>query len=403
MKLFLFNPENDLALANGDVHFIPPRSARVMAADLGLLPLWWAGEGDGVCVSSAVRAETFVRSLPVALPRIAWCGDDTVPAVDELCPWGWNPMLLHALRRKGFPESLLLSDGQMEACRRLSGRQTAVELLDEFRQWTVGAGGAWSGQWCGESFFCTREEEIVEVLGRYPETILKAPWSGSGKGLRLGRTGWQPPLCGWCRNLLASQGGVVVEPLYDKVADFAMEFYSDGNGKVGYQGLSLFSTTGQGAYQNSTVASESVKEARLHRWIPVEVCRAVRDWLAERLSVRVGTIYRGFLGVDMMICCTPQGGGYCIHPCVEVNLRMTMGMVAVWLERWLAPGAEAEFVVDYVAEAGWQEADHIRRQKVNPLRVDGGRLVGGYCALTPVYGDTHYRAWMQIRQPGTVE
>ena len=400
MKLFLFNPENDLALANGDVHFIPPRSARTMADDLSLLPVWWAGEGDGVCVSSIASAEAFVQSLPVALPRMVWWAGDGVPDADEFCPWGWNPMLLHALRRKGMPGKVLLSDGQMADYRRLSGRQTAVALLDDFRRWISAAGAAETGQWCGESFFCTREEEIRNFLERYPATILKAPWSGSGKGLRLGRTGWQPPLSGWCLNLLASQGGVVVEPLYNKVADFAMEFYSDGNGTVSYQGLSLFSTTGQGAYRGSLVAPEAVKEARLQRWVPAEKLWNLREWLAEYLSARVGAVYRGWLGVDMMVCPGLQGHGYSVHPCVEVNLRTTMGMVAVWLERWLAPGTEADFVVDFAPQAGRQEAEHERQRNEQPLRTEGGRLAQGYCALTPVGGQTRYRAWIQVRPSG---
>ena len=33
-SLYIFNPDHDLALASGDVNYMPPASARQMAADL---------------------------------------------------------------------------------------------------------------------------------------------------------------------------------------------------------------------------------------------------------------------------------------------------------------------------------------------------------------------------------
>ena len=396
MKLFLFNPENDLALANADPNFIPPLSARTMAADLDVLPMWWAGEGDAVWVSAPERAEAFMQDAGTIAPRVDWYDGQVMPAVGEFCPWGWNPMLLHALRKHGFEKELLPSDERMAVLRALSGRQTAVTLLNDFRRDVADGFEGETPVWCGESFYCTGEEEIVGLLRKYPETLLKAPWSGSGKGLRLGRGGWQPPLSGWCRNLLARQGAVVVEPLYEKKVDLAMEFYSDGAGAVRYAGLSLFATTEQGAYRSSRVASEEVKRAHLRRWVTDAVYRKVQSFLTERLTVLVGSVYKGFLGVDMMVCRAPGRGGYCLHPCVEVNLRMTMGMVSVFLERYLPEGVEAEFGIAYSSQPDRLRMEAGRRRAEHPLRVTAGRIADGYCPLTPVDGQTRYHAWLQV-------
>ncbi|BDW79475.1 hypothetical protein BFINE_52700 [Bacteroides finegoldii DSM 17565] len=43
--LYLFNPEHDLALASGEINYMPPASARQMATELALLPVWYAEEG----------------------------------------------------------------------------------------------------------------------------------------------------------------------------------------------------------------------------------------------------------------------------------------------------------------------------------------------------------------------
>ena len=37
----------------------------------------------------------------------------------------------------------------------------------------------------------------------------------------------------------------------------------------------------------------------------------------------------GTLGVDMMILSKPDSQGFSVHPCVEINLRRTMGHVAI--------------------------------------------------------------------------
>lgn len=41
--MYLFNPENDLALANFSANYMPPASAVRMARELTLLPIWYAG------------------------------------------------------------------------------------------------------------------------------------------------------------------------------------------------------------------------------------------------------------------------------------------------------------------------------------------------------------------------
>ena len=43
--LYLFNPENDMALACGDPYYMAPASARRMAAELSVLPAWYAEQG----------------------------------------------------------------------------------------------------------------------------------------------------------------------------------------------------------------------------------------------------------------------------------------------------------------------------------------------------------------------
>lgn len=88
--------------------------------------------------------------------------------------------------------------------------------------------------------------------------VLKAPWSGSGK-LNWCKGTFPQSIEGWC-DVSSKRGFVSGEPAYHKIEDFAMEFCSDGCGKVSFVGYSLFSADKSGAYSgNLLMPSQDMK------------------------------------------------------------------------------------------------------------------------------------------------
>ena len=61
-SLYIFNPDHDLALASGDVNYMPPATARRMAEELALLPAWYASAGSAVLAFFA-RCSSICRYL----------------------------------------------------------------------------------------------------------------------------------------------------------------------------------------------------------------------------------------------------------------------------------------------------------------------------------------------------
>lgn len=390
MKLFVFNPENDLALANNQWNFIAPASARKMRLDLETLPVWWTSASDRVWVSRyPVHQPLGLLSLNDRF--LVRPGDCPAGSVE---PWGWSPLIKSQLQRGGVDDSLLPDEEQLRTLREFSGRKFAVRVLQNLRSAAV-AHARWSDALCGRSYYCTTTEQIDALFRQYPRTILKAPWSGSGKGLRLGQPQLQPPLTGWCTRLIREQGGVVVEPLYNKVCDFACEFRADGRGHVCYEGLSLFTTTHQGAYAGNVVAPEMEKEKVLAQWLDLRLLDWVCCELSRLLSGTLGMAYSGPLGVDMMVC-RSDDGRFLLHPCVEINLRMTMGMVALELQRWLAEGVQARYYIDYSADSEELKKRAQEDAGRRPPHFLDGKLIGGCLPLTPVYSDTNYRACLVV-------
>ena len=246
-------------------------------------------------------------------------------------PWGWDRAIRRELERNGVPASLLPTAEQIEQIRQLSHRRTSAQLLPQLQmEGTV-----------GEAFECTTIEQVEELHRRYGRLVLKAPWSSSGRGVRfcdaerLNETG-EMRNEKWARNVIASQGSIMAEPYYNKVRDFGMEFEADAEGHIRYLGLSLFHTV-NGAYEGNILATESVKSEMISRYIPVSFLDLVKQRIIERLHLDG---YVGPFGIDMMIVKSIGNGNHnsqlsivnCqlgLHPCVEINLRRTMGHVAL--------------------------------------------------------------------------
>ena len=338
MRLLFFNPENDLALASGDSHYTPPASARQMAQDLQRLPLLWAQPDDLILLRDGTVVDDCGHlTFNFQLSTINY----------KLLPWGWSPLLVRQLSELGVPASLLPTEKQMKAYRQASSRERGVRLLSALRQRLAS-----EPLIIGESAWCTTEEDIWEHHRRYGSSMLKAPWSGSGRGVHPVSGTPTDKDVAWVRRVIARQGGVEIEPIYyNKVQDLALELWCEG-GQVRDEGLSLFTTTAGGVYSGNLVASEDEKLRLLSAYIPLELLAEVRRQIVDLLNdaLRDGSLpswYTGPLGIDMMITANRQlltgNFQYSLHPFIELNLRMTMGWVALQLGRDLRPNEKRLF------------------------------------------------------------
>lgn len=390
--LYLFNPEHDLALASGETNYMAPASARRMASELALLPMWYAEEGSAVLAPSAYNLD-YVKKIQELLGLSVDLITEPELAIEQdldIRPWGWDVALRKRLSVLGVDEVLLPSMGQLNDLREYSHRSKAVALLPELQL---------NEYFCGESYYLKTPEEWKRFVEGRKECLLKAPLSGSGKGLNWCKGIFTPFISGWCTRVAASQGGVIAEPIYNKVEDFAMEFYSDGAGELTFVGYSLFHTGKSGMYEGNCLLSNEAIRKQLAQYIPLEALMDLENCLKYRLSALVGTVYKGYLGVDMMICRFPENEKpvFRIHPCVEINLRMNMGVIARFLhDRYVRPGSTGRFVIDYHPSEGEALQEHERMSATYPLESREGRVYSGYLPLVPVHKRSCYRAWIWV-------
>jgi len=427
-RIDLFNPEHDLALANGDRHFIAPANIRAMAHDLALLMQEVRGLGDG-----------------------------------RPFPWGWDSTVVERFKKMGVPSALLPSATSVGALRQRSERGTAHLLLDAFKQ------NHTDNIYIGESRMIRSVEDIAFYAEQHGHVLLKAPLSGSGKGLRhvnltasdseeSSQASSLKKVESWANALIHRHGYLTAEPYYTKVQDFAMEFMVDAAG-CHFIGYSLFVTDHHGRYTGSRLMSDEKIEDILAGYVSRQALHEVRDWLIAHKSAIVPDEWDTdrhpiYFGVDMMIIKTtdkvviereqrllagsaersnfnevnrqqttdvngerlklkgnqPDGNSefriqnseFKLHPCVEINLRMNMGIIAHEIYRHrLAPEAEGMYHIARFVDNATLRAFHEEQSMEHPSTYCDGRLVSGYAAITPIADDTQHIAYIIVGGEGT--
>ena len=332
MTLHVFNPEHDIALAYDNKYFTAPHAGRQLRHDLDYLPALWAEDGDLVLVENVASARNHARRFMRYSGRIRFVDRSGVgklsDQIDRVSPWGWDAAVKFQLEQAGIREAVLPGGTWLAEIRRLSNRRFSSTVLKELRACLPGL------PLVGEAFYAGDVEEVKRLVEKTGRTVIKAPWSSSGRGIRYVDSVLDAPVESWARKVTVRQGGMMVEPYYGKVKDFGMEFVSDKTG-VHYAGLSVFHTV-NGAYVGNSLADETEKRELISAYIPGDVLDKVGGMLEQILTHRLQGIYQGCFGVDMMAVAydgdsgSPDAG-FRFHPVVEINLRRTMGHIALTL------------------------------------------------------------------------
>ena len=285
MRLCIFNPEHDLCLAKGRAHYVPPRSAVEFARrDANIMSVLYP---DALCCSVYDLSPFTSHLSPFTLVEA----------------WGWDAVVKHELLKLGIPAELLPSDEEIDTIRELQHRSTVLPLQED----------------CHE---VRSIENMESLLKRGEHWVLKAPWSGAGRGLRWVHGSLTPIDRDWLLKTVANQRCVIAEPRREVVADVALEYICPFTPSHSlslpltpqFIGYSYFKT-GSGVYKENVLWTDTQIEAAF----PMREARErIEPWLAANVWPR----YRGPLGVDLMVCADGS-----VHVS-EINFRHTMGMIA---------------------------------------------------------------------------
>ena len=283
-QIYIFNPEHDLCIANGDENFVPPRSAVGFAK-------------DNIDLSENLKRPNKQRR--------------------QIIPWGWNHSLKKRLINEGIDPAALPSEEELQFIRTHSRREFALDVHSHL--------------WCGDPqvlgpdyrIVATSVNEIEVFISANGSAVLKSPMSGSGKGIRFVREKLSESDEGWCRRTLDKQGSVILERRFEIIKECAMLFECHHEG-IDFIGYSLFEAR-NGAYSKNILASNEEIEDMITGYISRDTLISIRENLTDILADTLVGHYEGFLGVDQIIC---QADSPVFIPVSEINLRMTMGLIA---------------------------------------------------------------------------
>lgn len=304
-SLYLYNPENDLALAVGHRGFTPPRSALALRRAGAILPALFAAQGD--FIAGEIDPVWYGRLEKTLGLGACLCtpGQTATPM-----PWGWSPW---ARKEMGqwVDDGCLPTDAQIARMQLLSHRRTSLAVartvysamgLDPF-----------------QGLETNSIEQSMDMLARHTRIMAKLPYSSAGRGQQ--DSGMVPPreMERRLRGMIRTQGSVILEPFVEKTCDFAMLFERDGR-EFRFTGYSLFQTDHHGTWHGNLLLPDNEIECRLDH---------DRDWttLQRKVAAALGQTATDAplctaAGVDMMIDTDGE-----IH-IAEVNWRRTMGHVA---------------------------------------------------------------------------
>ena len=262
--------------------------------------------------------------------------------LDSVHPWGWDLSLKGELEHIGIPEIALPGDAILNKVRALSSRQWAAEHLQSGVR------------------FVQSVAEVKSLVREWGKAVIKAPWSSSGRGVRFVsadefREGSDyPSFERWVGNIIYRQGGVTVEPYYNKVMVTRIrEFFVILGDMIPPEWnympqiwQPLFDTI-KNAYSGNVLCPEDKKVEMMARYVSPERLLQIRQHVIDVMEPALKGIYSGPFGVDMMIYAKEQNlpasdgassdvqDDFGVNECIEVNLRRTMGHVAIDLADYL--------------------------------------------------------------------
>lgn len=297
------NPETDFALGHGGEYFTPKASIVQLRRKLASLPSLWAEQNDLILTLDDTAASQPNLLTPVQLKEMA---DKDFSAIR---PWGWNPSIKRLLLNCGMASALLPSAEAMHNLREAAHRKTTI-AMHRVVSTDVNL----------QPLELTSAETVMKWCSDNPYGYLKAPWSSSGRGVFRALPGSGKELHNWVVGTLARQHSILAEPDWKQDLDFATE-WSIIAGEPRFLGYSLFNVDNHNQYQSNSPLSQSEITSILQS----------RGWTKNHIKLQqralecvIGHRYTGPLGIDCLY--SPQYG---FNLCVEINLRMTMGIVTL--------------------------------------------------------------------------
>ena len=403
-SIYLFNPTCEYAVANGSANWQPNRILQKMEFDLSALPLFFAEKDDFVLVEK-IPSEEFTNSLKqigIAIPNFIL----KIDAINNTCfielpknkllPWGWSPAvhkLLSPFKQSCSPEfrQSPVFNWKPEH-REITSRKFAAGMLKKL-QTTLKADYILPVEFAPK--LCTTQNDIETAIGQWGNLMIKAPWSSSGRGLQpitkipVHQKVWEKVM-----GIVKEQGYAIAEPYLNKVLDFAFQFEIK-KGKVEFLGISNFCTNKKGQYEGNYLNGLPMNlDKRLSEFAEFAVREICQPLINAIETSEMAIFYEGIFGVDTLIY-SDEKNLLKINPCLEINVRYTMGLLSLLLEKFIHQNQQGVYRTYYQPGTSFYTFKNEMTKKY-PLKITENKIESGFFALTEAVEDTLFGAYIFV-------
>ena len=390
-----FNPGHETAVLNQSPYYMAPANVASMQRELAFLPAWYAHCGDSVLIVDPLGNE-FEGMLQMVDFQVHPITEDKLATLSgaQIVPWGVSPQVIHYFEELSTTQnSHFQTSAWNERLIHLNSRLFARDCLQK-----IGESIPDISEGIQPQIFRSLSDIHAFLESTNSQHLAKAPFSSSGRGLLwLPKTGLTRTENQILHGILKKQKSISIEKVLDKKIDFAMEFLSDGEKRVDFLGYSLFQTNEKGGYVSNSLCSQDKIEKLLTEKIPGHLLVRVKEVLTNILTKECASIYKGCIGVDMMIYSDEKG--HRLHPCLEINLRYNMGYLSLCLnQNYLAESSEGHFFLDFDSLKEGIFRKHKQMIKEHPLLIDENKKIrSGYLPLCPINQSTRFWAYALIK------
>ncbi len=381
MELFVFNPEHDYALADGNPHFVALQTAVQFSYDCAPFMSFLSTSQHSIFDSYVYENGSLTKNFNLNCPK---------DELEKITPWGWDAAIRTQLLTSGVSETLLPTSQQIANIRDLAHRKNAI-IAQKF----ISDKSSFSNFFPNCSTELNNIEDVESFVKINKNVLFKSPYSGNGRGHLYAHYECSETLLRQISGVISRQGSIIAEKLLSVVQDFAMEFEISDK-KSSFLGYSLFKTK-RYAYDLNILMSDGDILKYLSKYLNVEVFEDVKSRVIEFLDIYVASNYQGVVGVDMFLY--NENDTIKLQPFSEMNIRMTMGYAAHQIfDKYCHPNSFGIFKI-----VRYKENDELKRfvdenLLKNPLKMRDGMWYSGFISLTPLNDTTKYSVCVKLSE-----
>ncbi len=402
--IYLFNPTCEYAIANDSDNWQPNRLLTKMESDLSALQLFLAHEKDYV-LAEKIPSFQFISKLKqfdIEIPNFILKKEAVKNRYfidiqkNKLLPWGWSPSAHKFLTpfKESCSDEFKCSPvfNWNPKHREITSRKFAAGVLKQILA-TAKVDYLLPGKLLPQ--ICTTREELEKLISKWGKLMLKAPWSSSGRGLQpITKVPVHQKVWEKITGVINEQGYVIAEPLLNKVLDLAFQFELKKT-RVKFLGISNFYTNNKGQYEGNRLNGLPGTIEKQVSDFAGKVNREIPELLVDTIeSGEMAMFYEGFFGVDTLIY-SDEKNNLKINPCLEINVRQTMGLLSLQLEKIIGKNKHGIFSIYYRPAISFNEFCKEMEVKY-PLKIQHDKIWSGFFPLTDATENTLFGAYLLV-------